>query len=471
MAHTHPLPDPIAPARAPLLQVVHGPGPCIADPGFPYGEELLQFIWAARLYNAHGLRTTDGRVVEVIKPGRIQRNSGPDLEDARVRVDGQLWAGNVEVHVRSSEWNAHGHQHDPAYENVVLHVVHAHDAVVRTRLGHAPPTVELAHRIATDSIAMHLELMRGKGFVPCARQLHHVAAGRAGIWLERVLVERLERRTQYVEELYRQLGNDPAATLYHVLARAFGLKVNADPFGMLAHALPLPVLLKHRDDALRTEALLFGQAGLLQVDFVDEHPRALQREHAHLARLHGLVPAPLAAWKFGRMRPVNLPTVRIAQLARLVMHTDGHLMALLEVDDVPVLRERLTVTAGPYWDTHHVFDRPGPARPKRIGVAAADHLIINAVVPAQFALGRLLGRTAWQDRALHQLEQLPAERNHVLAGWAALGLTADTAGRGQALLELKDRYCSLRRCLSCGFGNQLMARTVKGPAPSAATGT
>jgi hypothetical protein len=433
----------------------------LLEPGFPYGEDLLQFIWESRLYDAHALRTTDGSPVEVLAPGRIQRNSGPDLEGARLRIDGQLWAGNVEVHLRSSEWNAHGHQFDPAYENVVLHVVYEHDAEVRTLRGHRLPTLELLPRVSTESIALHLELMRSREFVPCARMLDQLDPLRTGPWLERVLVERLERRTAHVEALYRQLDNDAAATLHHMLARAFGMKVNAEPFGMLAHALPLKVLLRYRDDQLRTEALLFGQAGLLQVDFVDEYPRALQAEHAHLVRMHHLRPAPVAAWKFARMRPVNFPTLRIAQFAQLIMRSDGTFSELLEQDDVGSLRRSLEVEAGSYWDTHYQFDRSSAPKPKRLGRTAADHLVINAVVPVLFALGRSLGRTHWRDRALDLLEQLPVERNTVLDGWARSGIRADSAARGQALLELRNEYCSARRCLSCGFGNQLLRRTVQ----------
>ena len=433
----------------------------LLDPAFPYGEDLLQFIWQQGLFDHHALRTTDGRPVEVVKAGRIQSDSGPDLLDAQVRIDDQLWAGTVEVHLRSSEWNAHGHERDPAYENVVLHVVYEHDAEVRMRNGLSPPTLELYPRVSTDSIALYRSLMRGQGFVPCASQIERVDKSRIGPWLERVLVERLERKTEEVEALYARLGNDPAETLYHMLARAFGLKVNAEPFSMLAQALPLKAVLKYRDDSMRTEALLFGQAGLLQVDFVDEYPRQLQREHALLAGLHGLRPAPVAAWKFARMRPVNFPTVRIAQLAQLLMRCDGDLGYLLATDDAQELLGRLDVEASAYWMNHYRFDTGSIARTKQLGRSGAEHLVINAIVPTLFALGRLQGRGDYADRALRLLEQLSAERNQLLAGWAALGLAADTAGRGQALIELKNLYCAKRRCLSCGIGNQLLKNTVK----------
>jgi len=428
----------------------------LLDPGFPYGEELLQFIWQQGLYEQHALRTTDGRPVQVLRSGRIQQHSGPDLEGAELRIDGQLWHGTVEVHIRSSEWNSHGHQYDPAYGNVVLHVVYEHDAEVRTNSGRLLPTVELMPRISGERIAMHQALMRGQGFVPCARQLSGMDHVLTGPWLERVLVERLERKTTAVEQLYEQLGRDASATLYHMLARAFGMKVNAEPFAMLAHALPLRMVQRYRDDALRTEALLFGQAGMLQVDHVDEHPRLLQREHALLQRLHGLRPMPLAAWKFGRMRPANLPTVRIAQFARLITRCDGSFADLLQATRADELYALLEVSAGDYWTTHFTFDRPSRSQPKHLGRIAAQHLIINALVPTLFALGRMLGRQPLCDRAMDILEQLPAEHNSLLEGWSILGLKADTAARGQALIELRNSYCVQKRCMQCTIARQLL---------------
>lgn len=433
----------------------------LLDPGFPYGEDLLQFIWEQGLYEKHALRTKDGQPIEVLKPGRIQRDSGPDLLDAQVRIGGQLWAGTVEVHLRSSEWNTHGHERDPAYENVVLHVVYEHDANVRTSSGSVPPTLELQSRIATDSIALYRALMRAKGFVACESLIARIDQSRIGPWLERVLIERLQRKTEEVEDLHEKLGRDPSEVLYHLIARAFGLKVNAEPFGMLAHALPLKTLLKYRDDALRTEALLFGQAGLLQVDFTDDYPRQLQQEHQVLAQMHELRPAPLAAWKFARMRPMNFPTVRLAQFAQLIMRMDGDLHSLLRSDSAGDLLRLLDVQAGAYWSTHYRFDQPAEHLSKKLGRSGAAHLIINAIVPALFAFGRLHGRPEYTERALGLLEQLPAERNQVIIGWGRLGLAADTAARGQALIELRSSYCAKRRCLNCAIGNQLLRASVQ----------
>ncbi len=442
------------------MQVVHGAaqGPhLLLDPAFPYGEDLLQFIWEARLFNARGLCTVDGRPVEVLHPGMVQHDAGPDLRGARLRIDGQEWAGTVEVHVRSSDWARHGHQHDPAYESVVLHVVYEHDAEARTVGGRALPTVELRSRLGTAALDRSARLLQGRGALPCAAHLPPAEPERMGTWLESVLVERLVRRTAAAEQLFVQLQRDAAALAWHLLCRAFGQRANAEPFAMLAHALPWSVLRRVRDDVFRVEALLFGQAGMLQVDFVDEHPRRLQAEHRALARLYDLRPAPVAAWTFGRLRPAAFPTVRLAQLAALVARAAGELTELAAVADPDTLRRMLQAEPGPYWTTHYRFDAATAPKAKPLGPATVDQLLINAVVPLLFVLGRARGNQELRDRAIDLLERLPPEHNALLDQWAARGVVADSAARGQALLELHARYCVPRRCLSCGFGRHLIA--------------
>jgi hypothetical protein len=220
----------------------------------------------------------------------------------------------------------------------------------------------------------------------------------------------------------------------------------------------LKVLLKYRDDPMRTEALLFGQAGLLRTDLLDDHPRALQHEHQALSALHGLKPAPLAAWQFGRLRPPNFPTVRLAQLAKLIARSDGSFNSLLGTDDPTAIEAQLQVEVDGYWLTHHRFDQSSKPGPKRLGADAAHGLIINAIVPYLFAMGRVQGREDLGERALTLLEGLPPEHNTIVDGWAQLGVKADTAARSQALIELKNQYCGQRRCLSCVIGGSLMKR-------------
>lgn len=427
----------------------------LLDPAFPYGEDLLQFIWETGLYDHADLRTTNGEPVEVVHPGRIQLNGGPDLSDAQVRIGGQLWAGNVEVHLRASDWNAHGHQHDPAYNNVVLHTVYLHDTDVHTRSGTCPPTVELRGRIEVRNLQLHHELMTARHAVPCASHLHTVDPTHIRLWLERLVVERLERKAKEVEAIYGQCGNDPQETLHHVLLRALGKPVNGEPFGMLAHALPLRLLLKYRDDALRVEALLLGQAGFLEEAFNETHPLRLQQEYRALAGLHRLRPVAAAAWKFGRLRPPNFPTVRLAQWAKLLSGTAQGYDELLAHDDPAPVRTLLDLEANGYWKDHYRPGHPAEPRPKRLGQAMADGLLLNAIIPYLFAMGRIRGHRPWEDRALTLLERLPAERNSVVREWRTLGVKAVTAGQGQALIELRTRSCAEHRCLACAIGVQL----------------
>lgn len=431
----------------------------LLEPDLPYGEHLLQFIWEKRLFDQHALRTVDGTPIEVLEPGLIQRNSGPDLDGARIRIGGQLWAGPVEVHLRGSEWYDHGHQFDPAYENVILHVVYEHDRQVCTQRGRPIPTIELFPRISSESIALYRSMMTSDRSVPCASGVGSLDRQRIDAWLSHVLISRLERKALQVIELHERLGSDPAATFHHLLLQSFGMKVNAEPFGMLAHALPLRILMKYRDDPLRTEALLFGQAGLLLTDLIDEYPRRLQEEHRLLAHLHGLRPMPAVAWKFGRIRPVNLPTIRIAQLAKLFTTRQEVISELLAAGDPASIHAILEVEADGYWLDHYQLDRPAAPRSKHFGRAASEHVIINAIVPYCYAFSKIQGRPALRDRAVHLLESLPPEKNQILADWSLLGIETDSAARGQALLELRNLHCHHRQCLTCGIGSELLRRT------------
>ncbi|MEO8733835.1 MAG: DUF2851 family protein, partial [Flavobacteriales bacterium] len=272
-------------------------------------------------------------------------------------------------------------------------------------------------------------------------------------------------KTLEVEALYKRLGNDPSETFHHMLLRGFGFKVNTEAFAMLANVLPGKFLQRYRGDTLRTEALLFGQSGLLEGEFTDDHPLNLQTEYRLLAHLHGLRPMPAVAWKTGRMRPSNFPTIRIAQLAALVECVPDLLESVTEADDPEHIINALNVEAGGYWKDHYRFDRTSIVRSKRLGDAAAAGLVINTLAPFLFAMGRIRGHQPSMDRALQLLERLPPERNSILDGWAALGLVTDSAASGQALIELKDRYCSERRCLFCAIGAQLHKRCH--PVPSA----
>ncbi|MCB0764855.1 MAG: DUF2851 family protein [Flavobacteriales bacterium] len=428
----------------------------ILDPAFPYGEDLLQFLWEAQLFDGRDLHTTDGRPVAVVRAGTIQHNSGPDLIDAAIRLEGQLWAGTVEVHLRASDWDRHGHQHDPAYNSVILHVVYQHDRDVRTVRGTTPPTVALSGRIDPLRVDLHATLMKERDRIPCKGMIQRALPPDLDGWLHELMLQRVERKAAGVIAAYDALGNDPAETLYCSLLQGFGLKVNAEAFTMLARSLPLRVLSKYRDDPMRVEALLFGQAGMLRVDLIDAYPRLLQQEYAALAGLHGLHPIPTSVWRFARMRPADLPTVRIAQFAGLFTALDGDLGGLLSTDDPDVLLARLDAGTSDHWNTHYGFEHASAPRAKRLGAATAERIIANTVVPYLYAMGLVRADALLKAKALRLLERLPPERNAITAEWESLGVAQRHAGQSQALIELRNLHCGQRACLSCVIGMELL---------------
>lgn len=426
------------------------------EPAFPYGEALLQFIWERGLLGGHTLVTTDGDPVEVLHAGRIQYNGGPDLDGARVRIGQRVWAGCIEVHVHAAAWYHHAHHTDPAYDNVVLHVVYQGDAPIRTVSGRTVPTLALAEHLPEATLRRYAALLGASRPVPCTGMLMQRPEAMEQAWLKTVLNERLQRKTSELSVEHAAAGLDDATTCYHVLAAAFGMPVNTDAFRGLAQAVPLRLLRKYIDDRERVHALYFGQAGLLHTSLNDPWARQLTAEYTHLRKLHGLEPMQPSQWRFARMRPAAFPTLRIAQFAELMRTLPEGPTGLLSITDLPALRARLNVGAGPEWQERYLFDRPAEAVTKNFGAAAVDRVLINAVVPLLVHFARLRWRPDMHERALELLTALPAEKNVRLQAWAQAGIRPADAGQGQALLELMGRYCSEKACLRCGVGKRLL---------------
>lgn len=422
------------------------------EPAGPFAEHILQRIWEAQNFRRDRLMTTDGRTIEVLSAGTIQCHSGPDLEGARLRIDGQEWMGNVEIHLKSSEWDRHGHQRDPAYDNVILHVVHEHDREVRTRSGFRIPTLELKGRIPIDP-GMTVDGSRQQALtIPCAASLRDGLAKDIGPWITRLATKRLERRSRMVRHLHRRLGNDAGATIQIMLFRAYGMSVNAIPFEMLARSIPQHVLWKLGTDTVRMEALLLGQAGLLPASPSDGHFGRLRMEYAHLMHINDLRAISAQAWRFGRMRPANFPTIRIAQLCAALLHCGGSYSALLEASGPARLRSILCSVPG----TSLPFDVGSGSvvseHTPRMGRAAADSIILNAIVPLLHGLGTAIGRKDMVVKASELLEHLPPESNRIVKDWSVLGIHADSAAMTQGLVELRNEYCVQHRCLYCHIG-------------------
>lgn len=419
-------------------------------------ESLLHFLWRTRRFDARNLSTFDGQALEILHPGEYNTDAGPDFFNARIRIGDTIWAGNVEMHIRASEWLLHRHDEDRAYDNVILHVVMSVDKLIELPSGERLPALEMRDRIPPKLMESYQRLESEQAWIPCQGFFRQVPEIIRLNWLDRLLVERLEQKTTYIAETLHTTENHWEETFYRLLARNFGLKVNAEPFEMLARSIPLLILAKHKNKLFQLEALLFGQAGFLEGVFEDDYPKALAKEYRHLRVKYDLTPLSAKQWKFLRLRPANFPTVRLAQFAVLV-HQSEHLFSqMLEAETLRELENLFDVEAGEYWQKHYLFDKNAVHQPKLLGRDFVHLLLINTIMPCMFHYGKMKQLPDYQDKALRLMEALPAESNVLLDGWANLGIKARNAYQSQALLHLKTRYCDAKRCLECAVGNAIL---------------
>lgn len=420
-------------------------------------EDFLHFLWRWRRFDAQDLQTTDGQPLEVVHPGEPNAHAGPDFFNARIRIGDTLWAGNVEIHLRASEWRTHGHDTDRTYDNVVLHVVLDEDEPIQRPDGQRLPCLELRSRIPAGLLEQYHHLMHAREWVPCARHLSEVSAIVKVNWLDRLLVERLQEKTETVARRVAETDSQWEEAFYRQLAYSFGLKINTEAFEHLARITPLSLLARHGDSRLQLEALLFGQAGLLEdAPTDDEYARALAREYQFLRHKYQLQPLAPSQWKFFRLRPTSFPTVRIAQLAALLHRTPRPFAAVLAASETDGIERLFNVEVSPYWLTHYRFGKTSAARPKPLSQRFVHLLLINTVAPFLFHFGRARAISEHQDQALRLLDTLPPESNAVLDKWAQLGLKPQNAAQAQALLHLKTHFCQAMRCLECAIGAALL---------------
>lgn len=418
-------------------------------------EKLLSYVWKYRLFSPQ-LQTTSGIPVAVIKPGVQHMHAGPDFFNARVRVGNTLWAGNVEIHVKASDWYRHGHQTDRAYDNVVLHVVYEHDTDIIHPDQTVVPTVALADQMNEGVLKRFAAMQASPLEIPCGKHLAGVERIVTESWLERMMVERLEHKSELIDLALHANRNDWEDAFYQLLARNFGFKVNAQPFEMLARILPRKTLLRHADQSQQVEAMALGQAGFLEDEFEDEYARMLQLDYRFLSRKYGWMPMDRHLWKLLRMRPANFPTIRLSQFAALVTQEGFTFSNLLHEFDPVVLRSRLEVSASPYWSTRYLFDKPAPFSTKQLGTDSIDNIIINTIAPAIFYYGRARGDAAAVDKSMELLRSVQAEKNVVMNAWTQYGLKPQNALESQALLGLHTHYCSAKKCLDCAIGKGII---------------
>ena len=422
-------------------------------------EDFLYYIWDNRLTDKD-LKTTEGEAVDIVATGYRNTDSGPDFLEAKIQIGDKLWAGHVEIHVKASDWNRHGHQTDKAYQNIVLHVVYENDAKVNDI-----PTLELKGHFDESLFVQYQKLIASKTWIPCEKSISQVPVFTRLSWLDRMAVERLESKSEAVTKILKSNQFDWEDALYKLLMRYFGLKVNNEAFEYLANILPFKTLLKHADNLLQVEAMLMGCAGFLDDDFTEDYPLLLKREFTVMRAKFNLLTMPAERWKFMRMRPSNFPTIRLAQMAQLI-HKNGCLFSKIKAaKGTTEVKALFDVAASGYWETHWRFakreglprcDSPTRSQPKHLGEATAGLLLINAVVPLMFCYGKLHKDESVCETAMQFLEETEAEDNAIIRHFAACGITAENAMQTQALLHLYSYFCKRKRCLECRIGNVLL---------------
>jgi len=423
-------------------------------------ERLLQFIWQFQYFNKGELATTTGESVQVLFAGQYNTNQGPDFSDAKIKIGKTTWAGTVELHTKTSDWKKHKHQSDRNYDNVILHVVWESDTepdeVSKTSL----PVLELSGRVSKILLQRYEELMNADSFIPCEKSISTVKDITWKSWKDRLLAERLLRKAKAVETYLQQNNYHWEETFWWLLARNFGMKVNADAFEAIAKSIPVNVLAKHKSQIHQLEALLLGQAGLLEGNpdsyrDADEYPKLLQREYKFLKEKYKLKPIHQPI-HFLRMRPGNFPTIRLAQLAMLIQNSAHLFSKIKDAGDLKEVKVWFDVTANDFWHYHYKFDEASSYKKKTLGAVMIDNIIINTVAPVLFTYGNYQDENKYKDKALKWLEKTAAESNSITKGFQKLGIENKTAFDSQGLIELKNEYCGKKRCLECGVGNAIL---------------
>lgn len=419
-------------------------------------EKLLHYIWQHKLFTAQALHTSDGQQIEVIDVGKLNTDAGPDFFNAKIKINNTLWVGNVEIHIRASDWQKHGHQHDKAYDSVVLHVVHQIDGTTLRSNGEQIPQAEL--QFPASIVDKYESLQANTQWIACASNLSEVDAFHIRAWITACLSERLSHKAEMIYALLRENANNWEEAFYITLARNFGFGVNSDAFEALAKSLPLSYLGKHKDNLFQLEALLFGQAGLLETDSstADEYQSALLKEYRFLQAKFDLKPLHASRWKLLRLRPSNFPHIRLAQFAALVHQSSKLFSKMLENPSLEYLESLFVCRPSDYWRTHYLFGEESAAKDKKLGKSASEVILINTVIPFLFCYGQSKQNETLQESALALLEQLPAEKNSIITQWQAHGIEAQSAYDSQALLQWKRNYCEKKDCLRCAIGHKVL---------------
>lgn len=425
-------------------------------------EKLMQYVWKHRLWRSEDMATNTGKKVRVVDPGLLNTDAGPDFFNAKIEIDGHMWVGNVEMHYRATDWKRHHHDSDKAYDSVILHVVAKDDAPVRRTNGELIP--QLVLEVSPQFNADYASLVGATIEVPCATKIKQVPHLTIVEWVEGLAFERLHGKVERIHQLLDSFNGSWEDVCYVTLARNFGFGINNDAFERLARRTPLRLLGKHSDSVLQIEALLFGQAGMLdaQKPGMDSYYNQLCTEYAFLSNKFQLTPMEKESWKLFRIRPQNFPYRRIAMLAQFIEGGFRMMNRILEAEGEKEMRALFEVELSGYWTKHYTFGKPNERATATLSRNSIDIILINTVAPLLYAYGELTGNYEMTDKAIKLLEDLRAESNSIVSHFVAYGIDCPDALTSQALVQLKREYCDARKCIYCKIGHHLLSKAARG---------
>ena len=419
-------------------------------------EDLLQYLWHTKQFDLKNLISTDGRPLQLIDSGTLNTNAGPDFLDARIHIGDMYWVGNVEIHVKASDWYRHGHEKDPAYNTVILHVVYDSDKAVTDYQDQPIPCLELKNRLSPIQLSKYRQFRLERNRIPCAGSIARAGSLIRAKAIEKALIQRLEKKTQQIDRYLKWTQHHWDFSLILSLARNFGTNINAEPFERLMQSIPVSVYYRERVDRSNLEALLFGQAGFLQANLTDDYSLDLLARYSYQLKKYKLVPIQPSSWRFMRTRPGNFPEKRIAQLAALLYSTEKMFDFFLHGLYNSPLQQHFDIELPEYWIMHYRLGLRGRVSGNGMTRKFREHLIINAIIPFYFTYGLHTQDTGLRNRLLEILNDIPPEKNRVTDSWKEYGFILESAHDTQGLIELKSGFCEKHKCLQCPIGHELM---------------
>ncbi|MBT8243728.1 MAG: DUF2851 family protein [Winogradskyella sp.] len=420
-------------------------------------EDFLHFIWKYKKFDTSCLESTNGALISIINLGQHNHNSGPDFFNSLLEIDTQKWAGNVEIHLKSSDWYVHNHEKDEAYDNVILHVVWEHDTEVFRKDNSVIPTLELKAYVNTKLLQNYKKLILSKTWINCENDFNSVDDFTINNWLERLYIERLERKSKDIYKLLDNSKNDWEAVFFKMLCKNFGLKVNGETFMSLANATDFSVIRKVRNDVLDLEALFFGQANLLVKDVEETYLNDLEKRYQFLKQKFQLNNKGVLPLQFFRLRPPNFPTIRLSQLAMLFFREQNLFSKIIDIQNINEVYTLFQVETSKFWESHYTFSKSSKSTKKRLTKSFIDLLLINTIIPIKFSYAKSLGK-AYEDAILDLIKSIKIEKNSIVDKFLALKDLEKSAMTSQGLIQLKTQYCDKNKCLQCAIGNGLVVK-------------